>query len=116
MAKKEYLIRYDRVVTHLHYSVCKAVGIETTEKWDTHMLESVCEHEDVTVLSNQEAHTDREVLANRPDIIIKNRKEKTCILIDMAIPADRNVIRKEAEKILKYKSLFIEIQRMWNMK
>jgi hypothetical protein len=33
-------------------------------------------------------------------------------LIDMAIPADRNVVQKEAEKKLKYKSLCIEIQRM----
>ena len=51
---------------------------------------------------------------NRPDIIIKNKKEKTCTLIDVAIPADRNVVQKEAEKKLKYKSLCIEIQRMWN--
>ena len=29
---------------------------------------------------------------------------------------DRNVIKKEAEKILKYKDLTIEIQRMWNVK
>ena len=36
--------------------------------------------------------------------------------IDVAIPEDRNVIRKEAEKILKYKDLTIEIQSMWNVK
>jgi hypothetical protein len=29
---------------------------------------------------------------------------------------DNNVIKKEAEKILKYKDLTIEIQRMWNVK
>ena len=34
----------------------------------------------------------------------------------MAIPADRNVVHKEAEKELKYKSLCIEMQRMWNLK
>jgi hypothetical protein len=34
----------------------------------------------------------------------------------VAIPADRNVVQKEAEKKLKYKSLCIEIQRMWNLK
>jgi len=56
------------------------------------------------VLWNQAVHTDREVTANRPDIIIKNEKEKTCTLIDVAIPADRNVVHKEAEKMLKYKS------------
>jgi hypothetical protein len=31
-------------------------------------------------------------------------------------PRDRNVIKKEAEKILKYKYLTIEIQCMWNTK
>ena len=34
----------------------------------------------------------------------------------MAIPAGRNVVQKEAENKLKYKSLCIEIQRKWNLK
>jgi hypothetical protein len=40
----------------------------------------------------------REVTANRPDIIIKNKKEKTCMLIDVAIPADRNVVQKKQKR------------------
>jgi len=36
--------------------------------------------------------------------------------IDVAIPGDRNVIKKEAEKILKYEDLVTEIQCMWNVK
>ena len=38
------------------------------------------------------------------------------IMIDVAIPGDRNVIKNEAEKILKYKNLIIEIHCMWNVK
>ena len=39
------------------------------------------------------------------------------MLIDVAISGDRNVIKKEAEKILKYKDLTIEeIQCMWKVK
>jgi hypothetical protein len=34
----------------------------------------------------------------------------------VAISGDRNVIKKEAENILKYKELATEIQRMWNVK
>ena len=36
--------------------------------------------------------------------------------MDVTIPGDRNVIKKEVEKILKYKELILEIQRMWNLK
>ena len=43
-------------------------------------------------------------------------KIETCMLINFAISGDRNVIEKEAEKILKYKDLTIEIQSMWNVK
>jgi len=80
------------------------------------MPKPVCEEGYVTVLWNQAVHTDREDTANRPDITIKNKKEKTCTLIDVAIPTDRNEVQKEVEKKLKYKSLCIEIQRMWNLK
>ena len=80
------------------------------------MPKPVYDEGDVTVLWNQAVHTDREVTANRPNIIFKNKKEKTCILIDVAIPADGNVVQKEVEKKLKYKILCIEIQRMWNLK
>ena len=76
LAKNEYLMRYDKVCTHLHYSICKALHIETMDKWYTHIAKPVCEDGDVTVLWNQAVHTGREVTANRPDIIIKNKKEK----------------------------------------
>jgi hypothetical protein len=69
-------MRHDKVCTHLHYSICKALGIETTDKWYTQVPKLVYEEGDVTVLWNQAGHTDREVTANRADIIIKNRKRE----------------------------------------
>jgi hypothetical protein len=60
--------------------------------------------------------TDRTIPNNKPGIIIQDNEKGTCMLIDVAIPGDRNVIKKDAEKILKYKDLVIEIQRMWNVK
>jgi hypothetical protein len=58
----------------------------------------------------------REVLANRPDIIVKNMKDVICLLTDVAIQSHRNLIQKEAEKKLQYRSLTVEIQRIWNIK
>jgi len=53
---------------------------------------------------------------NKPDIIIRDNEKGTCMLVDIAISGDRNVIKKETEKILKYEDLIMEIQRMWNVK
>jgi len=92
-------------------------NMQSLRHWNRRQMpKPVYEEGDVTVLWNQAVHTEREVTENRPDIIIKNKKEKTCTLIDVAIPTNRNVVQKEAEKKLKYKSLCIEIQRMWNLK
>jgi len=49
-------------------------------------------------------------------MIIRDNEKGTCMLIDVAISGDRNVIKKEAEKLIKHKDLTIEIQRMWNVK
>ena len=38
------------------------------------------------------------------------------MLIDVAISGERNVIKKEAGKVLKYKDLLVEIQHVWNVK
>ena len=66
--------------------------------------------------STSTVQTDRTIHKKKPDIIIRDNEKGTCWLTDVAITRDRNVIKKEAEKILKYKDLTIEIQRMWNVK
>jgi hypothetical protein len=67
-------------------------------------------------LWNHQVQTDRTIPNNKPDIIIHVNEKGTCTLIDVAISGDKSVIKKEAEKTLKYKDLTIEIQRMWNVK
>jgi hypothetical protein len=67
-------------------------------------------------LWNQQVQTDRTIPNNKPDIIIRDKEKGTCMLIDAAISGDRNVIKKVAEKISKYKDPTTEIQRMWNVK
>jgi len=52
-------------------------------------------------LWNQQVQTGRTILNNKPEIIIRGNERGTCMLIDVAISGDRNLIKKEAEKILK---------------
>ena len=94
------------------------IGILLDNKhWYEHVPKSVETNQGgkVTILWNQ-VQTDRTIPNNKPDIIIRDNEKGTCILIDVAISGDRNVIKKEAKKILKYKDLTIEIQRMWKVK
>ena len=69
-------MRHDRAGAYLHYSIGLALGTGMTEVWYTHTPKLVCEHEDVTVFLNQGVHKDRKVIANRPDIVIKNKNKK----------------------------------------
>jgi len=46
----------------------------------------------VTILWNQQAQTDRTNPNNKPRIIIRDNEKATCMLIDVAISGDRNVI------------------------
>jgi len=46
----------------------------------------------VTILWNQQVQTDRTIPKNKPDMIIRDNEKGTCMLIDVAISGDRNVI------------------------
>ena len=69
----------------------------------------------VTILWSQQVQTDRTIPNNKPDSIIRDNEKGTGMLVEVTISGDRNVIKKEAEKILEYKDLTIEIQRLWNV-
>jgi hypothetical protein len=59
--------------------------------------------------------TDRTIPNNTPDITTFDNGKRSNILTDAANPGERNVIKREAEKVLKYEDLIIEIQCMWNV-
>ena len=48
--------------------------------------------------------TDKEIKTNRPDIVVKDKKERTCLLIDMSINMGTNTfsyLLKTVEKLTK---------------
>ena len=91
-------------------------NLSVAAKWYQHDPKTVIENENVTILWDMPVNTDKEIKANRPDIIIKDKKNKCCLLIDMTIPSERTVSIKEVEKLSKYKDLEIEIAKTWQMK
>jgi hypothetical protein len=63
-------------------------------------VETVREGDEITRW-NQEVQTDRTIPSHKPDIVNSDNEKGTCMLLDVGIPGDRNVIKKEDEKILK---------------
>ena len=116
LAKTEYIHRHNKAAAHMHWKICKEFGIEVKERWYEHEPKTVTENDSVTILWDMPIHTERTIAANRPDIVLKNKKDKTCPLIDMTTPLDTNTLFKTTEKLTKYKDLEIEVDRMWELK
>ena len=52
----------------------------------------------------------------RPDLVVVDKKEKSCKIIDFAVPGDSRIEEKEKDKIEKYQDLGRELQKIWNVK
>ena len=60
--------------------------------------------------------TDRVIEARRPDLVVLGKKERSCKIIDFAVPADSRIEEKEKDKMEKYQDLGRELQKIWNVK
>ena len=101
-AKTEYIHRHNKAAALMYWKISKEFGIEVKERWYEHEPKTVNENESVTILWDMPIHTDRTIAANRPDIVLKNKENKTCLVTDITIPLDTNTSVKTTEKLIKY--------------
>jgi len=113
LAAMEYLKRHNSVALLVHRALCDHFGIRTCDKPCLHTPQPV-------ILAKMSRCcgicTDHLISAHRPDIVVVNNDSHSGILIDVAIPADANIVSKESEEISKYQDLCIELQRLWNLR
>ena len=95
--------------------MCKKLKLNHTTKWYTHKPESVLENEVHKILWDFEIQTDHLIPARRPDLVVINKKQKTCRLVDFSVLADHKVKSKESEKKDKYLDLAREQKTLWNI-
>ena len=72
--------------------------------------DSVLENKTHTIIWYFEIQTDQLIHARRPDLVVINKKNRTCQQIDFAVPEDHRVKLKENGKIDKYLDLGRELQ------
>ena len=59
---------------------------------------------------------DRKIKPIKPDIVVVNKNERSCAIIDMAIPGDIRVSANKKKKTERHQELKREINRMWNIR
>ena len=81
-----------------------------------HEQESVLENEDYKTLWDFSIQTDHVIEARRPDLVVVDKKERSCKITDFTVPGDSRIEEKEDDKIEKYQDLGKELQKIWNVK
>ena len=77
-----------------------------------HNSESVQENETHKLFWDFEIQTDYLISAKRPNLTITNKKERTCRIVDFAVPVDHRVKLKEEEKRDKYLDIAWELKKI----
>ena len=90
--------------------------VKAGDKWYEHKPESVLEIEDYKILWDFSIQTDRVIEARRSDLVVVDKKERSCKIIDFLVPGDSRIEEKEKDKIEKYEDLGRELQKIWNVK
>ena len=73
------------------------------------------ENDVCTILWDFNIQTDHVIQARRPDLVIKDKVQNECLIVDFTIPYDSRVETKEFEKLEKYQDLARELKKLWNM-
>ena len=111
-AQKEYKTRYDWVSKVINWEMCKKFKFDHTNKWYMHNPAPVQENDTHKPPGDFDIHSDHLISARRPDLIIINKKKRTCKIVDFTVPADHRIKLKECEKKDKYLYLARQLKKL----
>ena len=92
----------------------RTLNLPHTEKWYEHTPQPVTESTEATILWDFTINTDRKIVANRPDITIKNVKVNTCIMVDVKVRVDKIIFLKVSRSFLNVKIFKLRFQKCRN--
>ena len=100
LEKTEYTQRYNKVASYIHLGICMHYTIEVSAKYYEQDPRNVTENSEVTILWDMPIDTDKEIKANRPDIVVKiSRGELVNSLKHLSL--QKGPIDKNDQKTLK---------------
>ncbi|KAF7651925.1 hypothetical protein LDENG_00103690, partial [Lucifuga dentata] len=82
--------RHNQVAGIVYRNVCAEYGLEVPKsKWET--PPKLIENGRAKFLWDFKFQTDKQLLANQPDMVVVNKGEKRAAVINAAIPSDGNI-------------------------
>jgi len=86
----------------------------SSEKWYEECPEKLRRSEcgEYEIWWDMAVETPKSLDHNRPDVVVIDKKRKHWTLIDFLVPLDKNVLKKEEEKISHYTPLSYEIRKL----
>lgn len=77
--------RHNEVVRCIHLLLCNKYGIRRAKRFRTYSVQEIAANTDVEVRVDTTVTTSTKQVANRPDIVIHDKKMKEIILIEVGI-------------------------------
>ncbi|XP_055368940.1 uncharacterized protein LOC129604854 [Betta splendens] len=115
LAGKAYMERHNQLAGIVYRNICAEYGLETPRsKWET--PPKVVDNERAKILWDFQIQTDRMVMANQPDIVVVDKEQSKAVVVDVAIPSNGNIRKKEHEKLEKYQGLREKLEKAWKVK
>jgi hypothetical protein len=117
LAPKEYVERHNAVAKVVHQALAKEHGLVDEEiPYYKCRPEQVLRNQNAKLLWDSVIVTDRAVEANRPDLVLFDKKAQTATIIDIAIPSDAHVVSTIANKRRKYQPLAVELKDIYKLR
>ena len=67
------------------------------------------------ILQDFSIQTDHVIEVQRPDLVVVDKKERSCKITDFPVPGDSRIGEKEKDKIEKHQDLRRVLQNLWNV-
>ena len=85
--------RHDRVAQVIHLDLSEKCGFQITASWYDQKPDQVCDSEKYKLLWDFKIQTDQRMDHNKPHVVLLNKEERPCLIIDVACPFDTRVLQ-----------------------
>ena len=91
LAQKEHKRTHDNLGKIVHWELARKCNFEAGDKRYEHEPESVLENEDYKFLWDFSIQTDHVIEGQRPDLVVADKRERSCKITDFAVPGDSRI-------------------------